>query len=478
MKYFPSTIFISILFSFIFQVSANPIYKQIFDLDYNNVNLKLNEGEESIERIYLEALNEFVFYISTGDTLIAEQYIQSYHSRIKRLNNVNEYDRLAIESEIDFMLATIYFTKNNYVKAAIPGLKSYLKNKKLLSDYPDRKLHKKLSGIFQIASATAPEDYSWILRITGFKGNVEKGIHLITEYASYEKEKYNSTFLSSVVLSILQTNFLNNYELANEILSKEENNQITLFLKARNYSKQGLNDEAINILQSYIKKNEQVKLTFLYYQLGSALLNKLDPHANYYLSTYLEKSKYGIFKRAVCLKLAWYYRIFIEEERFDYCKENFYKYQLGYNETDKQATIEMEKISNYNIYMLQSRLLFDGGYYKESFKMLQNVNHTSLDEVPMKIEYLYRYARLYHKLEEIDKAIKYYKNTISFGNKIPLYYASYSSFQLGLIYEDLMDYKNAAYFYNYCLTINHYQYKNSIEYKVNAALNRIENMNN
>jgi hypothetical protein len=127
MKYFPSTIFISILFSFIFQVSANPIYKQIFDLDYNNVNLKLNEGEESIERIYLEALNEFVFYISTGDTLIAEQYIQSYHSRIKRLNNVNEYDRLAIESEIDFMLATIYFTKNNYVKAAIPGLKSYLK---------------------------------------------------------------------------------------------------------------------------------------------------------------------------------------------------------------------------------------------------------------------------------------------------------------------------------------------------------------
>jgi len=461
-----------------FHLSAHTAYNKILNLQYHEAKLELNKETELAENIYLNALNEFVYYLATGDTAISFNFIAAYPDRIKELQHENDYENQAFEGEIDFMLSLIYFSQSNYIKSAIPAYKAYRRNRKLLIDYPDEKLHLKMSGIIQLISVVIPKEFAWILNLTGMKGSMDQGFKFLEEYKLYEKKKFGSSLLSSVIISVTQGIFFNDYENANKsLLHQDDQNQVIVFLKARNYSKLGLNDKAIAILENYLNENEEIELSFLYYQLGSALLYKLDEEANLYLTAYLEKSKYDIFKRSVCLKLAWYYKLFQENERFDNCLQNFYRYQLSYNETDQQATLEMDNIATYDVNMLKSRLLFDGGYYTDALHMLHKVDKSNLLEVPQKIEYLYRYARVYHKLNDIDKAVKYYENTIAFGHAIPLYYAAFSAMQLGLIYEEKNDIKNAVFYYKYCLTINKNQYKNTIEYQVNAGLNRISNLN-
>lgn len=462
------------VFSVINAFADNP-YKNIFNLNYTDISKELAIQEKSTKTTYFEALNEFVYYISTGDTTIANTFIQSYSNRNQFLKNNESYESKAIESELDFMLSLIHFSQNKYLKSAIPAYKAYRINKKLMQDYPDEKLHLKISGLILIASTVIPKEYKWLFNFTGLNGDLDTGFEYLRTSKLAEQESFNSNIVGTILISLVQGNILNDFEKANEELDTFENeNQITIFLKARNLTKLGKNDAAIELLQDYIDNTKEVNLKYLYYQLGSAQLNKLDPMANVYLTRYLNESAYEMFKRTVCLKLAWYYRIFENEQRFDECNEKFYSYTLGLNETDKQATLEMEQLKYYNTDMIKSRLLFDGGYYNSSLNIINEIDIEELSTPAEKIEYLYRNARLFHKLEKLDLAETYYKHTIDLGHQLPLYFAAHAALQLGIIYEDQQKFENSQYYYKYCLSINKNLYKNSIEYKAKAGLDRIK----
>ena len=90
-----------------------------------------------------------------------------------------------------------------------------------------------------------------------------------------------------------------------------------------------------------------------------------------------------------------------------------------------------------------------------------------------KLEYTYRYGRLFHKTGDLEKAILNYQATINHGEKSHYYYAANSALMLGLLYEEKKDYNNARIYYTKCLAMRKHDYQNSLDQKAQAALERL-----
>ena len=57
----------------------------------------------------------------------------------------------------------------------------------------------------------------------------------------------------------------------------------------------------------------------------------------------------------------------------------------------------------------------------------------------------------------------------------PYYFAANAALQLGIIYEKQADFKKAAEYYELAQSMENVEYKNSINQKAKAGLNRIKN---
>ena len=90
-----------------------------------------------------------------------------------------------------------------------------------------------------------------------------------------------------------------------------------------------------------------------------------------------------------------------------------------------------------------------------------------------KTEYFYRKARIFDKAKQFDKAIQYYQITIANGRSVPYYYAANSAYLLGFLFEQQQNYTEAIKNYNLCLSLDGYEYENSIHQKASVALNRL-----
>jgi len=90
-----------------------------------------------------------------------------------------------------------------------------------------------------------------------------------------------------------------------------------------------------------------------------------------------------------------------------------------------------------------------------------------------KLEYTYRYGRLFHKTGDYQKAILNYSATLQNGETSHYYFAANSALMLGMLYEQLRDIEKAKSYYKYCLSMRRHDYQNSIDQKAQAALEKL-----
>jgi tetratricopeptide (TPR) repeat protein len=141
---------------------------------------------------------------------------------------------------------------------------------------------------------------------------------------------------------------------------------------------------------------------------------------------------------------------------------------------DKQALYEAESKKMPNVTLLKSRLLFDGGYYKDALKQLEGKSAESFSNDKDKTEFTYRAGRIYDMAGMPDKAKGYYLATIKFGSDLPYYYAAGSAFYLANIYETEKDYASATKYYQMCLDMDNKEYQTSLDGLAKAGLNRVK----
>ena len=128
--------------------------------------------------------------------------------------------------------------------------------------------------------------------------------------------------------------------------------------------------------------------------------------------------------------------------------------------------------------LLQTRLLFDGGYYSQALQLLEEQTVEEFSTKEYQLEYIYRKARLYHSLKQSSNAISFYKKTYDNGKSTPLYYACSATLQLGLLYEEDKNWEKAKMAYQMCLKEQPKQYQNSLHHKAKKRLKFIEKLSN
>jgi hypothetical protein len=126
----------------------------------------------------------------------------------------------------------------------------------------------------------------------------------------------------------------------------------------------GNSSEAVNhLLKNKYPENIYYKFHYLNYMLGMAKLYHLEADANVYLENYVNEFKGKTFLKAAYLKLAYHYLLHQNKEKYNYYLQEIPKHGNEITDEDKAAEKESKGSGSPNVYLLKSRLLFDGGYY-------------------------------------------------------------------------------------------------------------------
>ena len=237
--------------------------------------------------------------------------------------------------------------------------------------------------------------------------------------------------------------------------------------------KMGRNEDALKVLTQPMNQDGVFQFHFLSYKTGLAKLRKLDFSGDADIRKFIANFKVTNYIKAAWQKMAWISFLKGDLKNYHECMMHCRESGGQFVDEDKEAMNEASSTETPNALLLRSRLLFDGGYYKES---LSEIAGQPLDSFPRyrdQLEVTYRFGRILHRMKQIDKAIEYYQQTLKNGASSRYYFAANSALLLGMIYEERNEPEKAISYYNQCLALDHHEYQNSIDQKAQAGLDRI-----
>ncbi len=209
------------------------------------------------------------------------------------------------------------------------------------------------------------------------------------------------------------------------------------------------------------------------FELGSALLNKLDMQCSYYFKRFLSAYDGELFVKDTWQRMAIAAYLQGEETTANKYLGNVRNMGTARTDADKQALRFATAAQWPDMTLLQARLLIDGGYYRAAYEKLSAVRETAYVNITDRLEYYFRLARVLDEMAETDKALQYYQATINMGKMRKEHYASRAALQMAFIYEKRRQTSAALRMYNECLSMPSHDFKNSIDQQAKAGINRL-----
>lgn len=346
--------------------------------------------------------------------------------------------------------------------------------------FPDFIANKKSLGIMHAMIGNVPEEYRWAVKtLGGMSGSLEQGMRELEEALAYaRKNDFIFEDETAVAYALLQL-YLNNQSdiawntLKNSKLSPKTN-PMAAYVIATVAMRTGQNDEAVRLLEECPAGPQYAPLHYRNYLLGLAKLRRLDNDANKALELFVNNFKGENGIKEAYQKLAWYHLV--------NGNENGYRAYMGYarlkgassGEGDEAALREAESSETPDARLLKARLLFDGGYYQRAYDLLKSAAPDYAPDRRKNLEYTYRLGRITHKMGKTDEATRLYTRTVDSGAKDPWYFACNAALQLGLLYEEKKDVKNARDAFNRCLGMKPEEYASSLHAQAKAGLGRLK----
>ena len=331
---------------------------------------------------------------------------------------------------------------------------------------------------------TIPDNYNWAKKVVGIEGTVEQGVDEILEVLDvalreeeYSHYKAECLFYLSFIQINLMTSKKETFEYLDIIVADSANlkNPMAIYALSRIYMSNSMNDKAIELLTQRPTEKAYFPFYYLDYLTGMAKLHRLDKDADTFFTRYLNNFKGNNYVKDAYQKLAWHHFIHGNPSKYT---ENMNKVLLAGNtlvDADKQAERAAENGEIPNFHLLRARLLSDGGYYLEAITELTSTTKNFLEAEKDSLEYTYRIGRIYHEWGKPDASITFYEKTIDKGAESEYYFAANAALKLGNIYEEKGDFVKARYYYEKAQSMKNKEYRNSINQKAKAGLNRIDN---
>ena len=488
---------LSIVFTFLICLSANG--QKYFELSaevtsaYDDIiHLRLNDAEHKIEIYKSSSPDNVLIHLFDNYIDFFRIFINEDKAEFKRLEKNKKIRLRAIKKGDIESPYYLYSQAEIYLQWALARLKfeQYLtaftevsKAFQLLEynekKFPDFIANKKSLGILHALVGTIPDNYRWGAKLLGMSGTVNQGKEEIRQVLNYAKE---NDFLfeeeTITIYAFVLLHLAKEEEGAWNILQSEKLNHkkspLAAFVKSSIALRSGKNDNAIDILKNRPVGHQYSPIYFLDYQLGLAMLHKLDPSAKIYFESYIRNHSGSNYKKDAYLKLAWCDLLFSGGKQYFNYLEQCAAFEHQQIDEDKSAHRMAIELYRPNPNLLKARLLFDGGYYDRALEVLESNAREILRNPLNKLEYLYRKARIFHKMKQFDLALQSYSKILLMPNASDSYMVANAALQSGYIYTELGQKSMAKAMFKKCLSLSPSQYRTSMHQKAKAGLSGLE----
>ena len=352
--------------------------------------------------------------------------------------------------------------------------KTHVENTEL---FPDFLPNQKTAGIFNIIFGAVPQKYHWLLRFLSMTGSTEDGMDALESLADAENLlSLEANILLLLTEAYLMDNASSAIEGLTALANSEKENKLLKYLLAITLLKNNQAEKAFEALQASDKLSKTyASIAYTNYLKGEIMLQKGDYNA----ATTWYKSFISNYKGKNFVKDA-YYKLYLASYLSGDAEEARYFLKKAENsgtaiaEADKYAEKQIASNIQPNKVILKIRLATDGGFYNRADSLVQLVSVSDFDLLKDQVEFIYRKGRLLDKMNQSEKAIEQYKLTLEKAGNNSWYFAPNAALHLGYHYAEKGAAATAKFYFEKALSYKNHEYKNSIDHKAEAALEKLE----
>ena len=481
---------------FDFNQNCQQAYQAVFSLNFPQaqkiISIEKRESPDNLIPVYLENYIDFLTLIIGEEQAVYDQLKNRMDGRITLLEKGRKdspyYNFCLGQVYLQWAFARLKF--GDYTTAAFEIHKAYDLFGANEKKYPDFLINRTGMGVLHVVVSLIPDNYRWVSSLIGIIGSMESGLKEIRQVADYSGSDHITMMYkqeAAFFLAFLVLNVQRDKTRAMQMLDLMKNQEgddplspspLMIFARATILMKNGLNDQAINVLHERTSGVQTFGFCYLDYLEGVARLNKLDHGASRFFEQFISGFRGRNYIRSAYQKLAWI--SLLQGDSLAYRKQLNLVLTKGASmvDEDKQAENEARQGVPPNVVLLRARLLFDGGYYDMAVnELLNNSVKIAVKSKRDLLEYTYRLGRIYHETGNLAKALENYRQTVIRGKTEPYYFAVSAAYQMGLLYESKEAYAKADSAYRLCLSIKSPEYKTSLHQKAKAGLNRLKKVN-
>lgn len=444
--------FIIVIFSFTIGGSLNSygsvkdydnILFEVYNLRPNTVRKLLAEktSQQSFDLYseFIDNLNEAIEVTLYEDEKRFENYIDNLNERLDRIDekaNKNDPGYHIIMGDIYVYAALAHIANNDFIAGFRKLLKAN-KNARLNEEkHPEYWYNNKLNGALNVCLDMMPAILKTVSAMFGLKGDAEKGYKQLDQYLK-DVNDYPGLKSEALLYYGFSLKTAKDEERAYEIFSNgidtSKTPALTTFLASNIMFKTARNEEALTYMSFFPFNKIEVPFQHADYLVGKGKLNKLEPDANMYLERFLSNSNSKNYSREISLKLAHYYLINGNKDKYEYYIDKVDEYPKAKTDGDREADVEIERPYPPNLELLKTRYLVHGGYYTRASTLLNNIEEDKLINPAYSNEFNLYKAIIYFHEDSHDKAIEYCKKVIENGSNCDEHFASQAALLAGKI---------------------------------------------
>ncbi|MFO7879942.1 MAG: tetratricopeptide repeat protein [Bacteroidota bacterium] len=439
--------------------SSNPYATQLkFDKIFVDIMLF---GQENLKETWLTEIGEATSVIENSSLPLLRKHLL--------LSNLFLQD------------CVIQMDAGNQLRA-VSSFKTGFKHYESLKDAAEKPVGlKKIQGLYEIFAGMVPDEYQWVKKLLGLRGDYEQGLHIFRQYLDdcrHAGDYYEAAFYYALFSAFLTDEPDEGWSYYSANITKHRASPLFRLGYAMLGSSVGNTKEALKILQDNYDQQGDTRLLLLDFQIGSFLLYQLDESGKSYLNRFLQTFP-GSNHKLQAWNLLYQFSAFTDNPS-EKTKSRQSLVQMA--EADKKmAEQPVIREINSGIPLLKplcgASLLYNGGYYREAKQQLitGTAEITNSPHKKHKLEFYYRMGRIADKLSETSSAKKYYIKTIALGKHETWYFAPLAALKLAEIYEDNSELAEAKQYFELCLDINKGDYQADFQRQAKAGLQRIGN---
>jgi tetratricopeptide (TPR) repeat protein len=406
---------------------------------------------------------------------VLEPEYQKRLEALKKINPATEHSLTAL-AEMRMHWSFVYLKFGHDFNAAWNLRQAHLHVQECQKKFPSAMPVLKAAGILEIMLGSVPERYQWVLGVLGMKGSVELGLSQLAEVASHPPLEREASLLRILLDGFILQETDSAIQAIELLHFENPDNRLILFLGGALAIKNASGEMAMNMLEK-LKRLPAIGQPIVYadYLLGEVYLHQGNyPKAIRAYQVFLDHYAGINFVKDAHFKRGMAY--WLNNQSADAIRQFDQARATGQAvaEADKYAARALAEQSLPNIPLTRARYATDGGYYDEAIRILRRIKPEELPSAKDQTEYAYRFGRLYHQIDQLETAKKYYGQTIELNGDKPWYFAPNSCLQLGYIYADENDPVQAKKYFTRALSYKKHEYKNSIDSKAKSALEKLK----